>query len=165
MSIEKSKQSVHSRGIGVINHVLPDEGQGGGREVEKQEGQGVRPCAWGNGSKTHFIQRCNPECDSGCKVICDTMTSAGPHSMCVLFLWFKPCVTVSFSGELMTDTLMGSRLAQTQEYGHYCSHQKSCDAARSLMDDGFWNGFQGKMISKCISQLRKWFLLLLLLHT
>lgn len=45
MSIEKSKQSVHSRGIGVINHVLPDEGQGGGREVEKQEGQGVRPCA------------------------------------------------------------------------------------------------------------------------
>lgn len=40
MSIEKSKQSVHSRAIGVINHGFPDEGQDGGRQVEKEEWQG-----------------------------------------------------------------------------------------------------------------------------
>ncbi len=48
--------------------------------------QFAQPYASGNGSKTHFIQGCDSECDSLCKVICDTVTFAGPCSLCELFL-------------------------------------------------------------------------------
>lgn len=106
MSIEKSKQSGRCwRGSWC------DKSCGSWQRLQGWEEGGVRhgkrgahykvkfaqPYALGNGSKTHFIQGCDSECDSWCKVICGTVTFAGPCSLHELFPWFKPCVTAFLS--------------------------------------------------------------------
>lgn len=49
---------------------------------------------------------------------------------------------------------------QISSIGHYCLHQRSCYTTKSLMDDGYRNGFPGKIISKHTFQCGECFLFL-----
>lgn len=163
MSIEKSKQSgCYQREYWCDKSCSSRRRskrwrKGRGRNRGGINGKALCAQRWaaGNGLKIHFIQVWDSECDSWCKVICDTVTFKGPPStLCVISLIYALC----YWHFLLGNDDRCTHEPQISSIEHYCPYQKSSHT----LQDRWWMMvaemvFLSKMISKCFFSLAKMF--------